>query len=171
LVRFSDKLQGEEPAAADEVITPSAKIPIEPTPVTDASVPHSSQTAPTLVLYMRACEASAIEALHPPQSIEENDKSERRQWSLEEEHALLEGLDRFCGPYWSQLLSDEQLKDRTESELKDKARSLKLFFLKAGIEVPFYLKDASKSGSSAAAPKKEEDQTSAISPSAEAEGL
>ena len=138
--------------------------------MTEASVPHSSQTAPTLVLYMRAREASAIEALHPPQSIEENDKGERRKWSLEEEHALLDGLDRVGGPHWGQLLSDEQLKDRTESELKDKARSLKLFFLKAGIEVPFYLKDASKSGSSAVAPK-EEDQASAVSTSAEAEGL
>lgn len=33
----------------------------------------------------------------------------------------------------------EILKDRSQVQLKDKARNLKLFFLKAGIEVPYYL--------------------------------
>lgn len=102
-----------------------------------------------------------MDPLHPPLSaIEENSKGERRKWTLGEEHALLEGLDRICGPHWSQILTDERLKERTELELKDKARSLKLFFLKAGIEVPFYLKDAPKSGSSALPPKQDEDQSS-----------
>ncbi|KAI9881736.1 MAG: TTAGGG repeat binding factor, partial [Watsoniomyces obsoletus] len=35
---------------------------------------------------------------------------------------------------------NESLKDRNQVQLKDKARNLKLFFLKAGIEVPYYLK-------------------------------
>lgn len=133
----------------------------------EASIPHGSQTAPTLLLYSRAREASEIEALHPPQSTtDENSKGDRRKWSLEEERALMNGLDRVQGPYWDQILSDEQLKYRTESELKDKARSLKLFFLKTGIEVPYFLKDASKS---AVAPK-QEDQASAIN-TPEAEGV
>lgn len=34
----------------------------------------------------------------------------------------------------------EALKDRNQVQLKDKARNLKLFFLKSGIEVPYYLK-------------------------------
>ena len=33
----------------------------------------------------------------------------------------------------------EVLKDRNQVQLKDKARNLKLFFLKSGIEVPYYL--------------------------------
>lgn len=58
------------------------------------------------------------------------------------------GLDRVRGPHWSQILAmfgpggtiNESLKDRNQVQLKDKARNLKLFFLKSGIEVPYYLK-------------------------------
>ena len=58
------------------------------------------------------------------------------------------GLDRVRGPHWSQILSmfgpggtiNETLKDRNQVQLKDKARNLKLFFLKSQIEVPYYLK-------------------------------
>lgn len=58
------------------------------------------------------------------------------------------GLDQVKGPHWSQILAlygskgsmNEILKDRNQVQLKDKARNLKLFFLKAGIEVPYYLK-------------------------------
>ncbi len=57
------------------------------------------------------------------------------------------GLDRVKGPHWSQILAmfgpggtiNEVLKDRNQVQLKDKARNLKLFFLKSGIEVPYYL--------------------------------
>ena len=35
---------------------------------------------------------------------------------------------------------NETLKDRNQVQLKDKARNLKLFFLKSQIEVPYYLK-------------------------------
>ena len=57
------------------------------------------------------------------------------------------GLDRVKGPHWSQILAmfgpggtvNESLKDRNQVQLKDKARNLKLFFLKSGIEVPYYL--------------------------------
>ena len=57
------------------------------------------------------------------------------------------GLDRVKGPHWSQILAmfgpggtiSEVLKDRGQVQLKDKARNLKLFFLKSSIEVPYYL--------------------------------
>lgn len=57
------------------------------------------------------------------------------------------GLDQVKGPHWSQILSlygtngtiSEVLKDRNQVQLKDKARNLKLFFLKSNIEVPYYL--------------------------------
>jgi hypothetical protein len=57
------------------------------------------------------------------------------------------GLDRVKGPHWSQILAmfgpggtvNEVLKDRNQVQLKDKARNLKLFFLKSNIEVPYYL--------------------------------
>lgn len=57
------------------------------------------------------------------------------------------GLDQVKGPHWSQILAlygvngtiNEVLKDRNQVQLKDKARNLKLFFLKSNIEVPHYL--------------------------------
>lgn len=57
------------------------------------------------------------------------------------------GLDQVKGPYWSQILAlygssgtlNDILRDRNQVQLKDKARNLKLFFLKSGIEVPYYL--------------------------------
>jgi len=74
--------------------------------------------------------------------------SPRRPWTSEEEKALLDGLERVKGPHWSQILAlygaggtiSEVLKDRNQVQLKDKARNLKLFFLKSGVEVPGYLK-------------------------------
>jgi protein TBF1 len=57
------------------------------------------------------------------------------------------GLDQVKGPHWSQILAlygaegtiNKVLKDRNQVQLKDKARNLKLFFLKSNIEVPYYL--------------------------------
>ncbi|KAK9470603.1 telomere repeat binding factor-domain-containing protein, partial [Dipodascopsis tothii] len=73
--------------------------------------------------------------------------SNRRPWTKEEETALMHGLDEVKGPRWSQILEmygpgghiSEVLKDRTQVQLKDKARNLKLFFLKSGLQVPVYL--------------------------------
>lgn len=57
------------------------------------------------------------------------------------------GLDMVKGPHWSQILSlfgingsiTDILRDRTQVQLKDKARNLKLFFLKTNSEMPYYL--------------------------------
>ncbi len=57
------------------------------------------------------------------------------------------GLDMVKGPHWSQILQlfgpngsiSDILKDRSQVQLKDKARNLKLFFLKTASEMPFYL--------------------------------
>lgn len=72
----------------------------------------------------------------------------RRPWTREEEAALMHGLDKVQGPHWSQILElhgaggtiSEVLKDRTQVQLKDKARNLKLFFIKGGHELPPVLK-------------------------------
>jgi hypothetical protein len=68
----------------------------------------------------------------------------RQPWSKQEEDALLAGLERVNGPHWSQILAlygrggsvSEVLKDRNQVQLKDKARNLKLWYLKTGKEVP-----------------------------------
>ncbi|KJX93414.1 hypothetical protein TI39_contig4321g00003 [Zymoseptoria brevis] len=90
-----------------------------PKPSKDASQPTTSKSAPT---------ASAI----------------RQPWMKPEEDALLSGLERVGGPHWSQILAlygrggsvSEVLKDRNQVQLKDKARNLKLWYLKTGREVP-----------------------------------
>ncbi|KAK8078481.1 Telomere repeat-binding factor- dimerization domain protein [Apiospora saccharicola] len=77
----------------------------------------------------------------------EGSHSTRRPWSADEEKALMMGLDMVKGPHWSQILSlfgptgsmSQILADRTQVQLKDKARNLKLFFLKTNSEMPYYL--------------------------------
>ncbi|KAL8918550.1 MAG: hypothetical protein Q9172_005371 [Xanthocarpia lactea] len=108
-------------------------------------VPYPTQTAPTSVLYERARLAATAKA--SPTNRRTGHPSQRRPWSQEEENALMSGLDHVKGPHWSQILAlygaggtlNETLKDRNQVQLKDKARNLKLFFLKSGIEVPYYL--------------------------------
>ncbi|KAK2737207.1 TTAGGG repeat binding factor [Onygenales sp. PD_40] len=109
-------------------------------------VPHYSQSQPTQILYERA--RLATTAKSSPTNRRAGLPSQRRPWTTEEENALMAGLDRVKGPHWSQILAmfgpggtiNESLKDRNQVQLKDKARNLKLFFLKSGIEVPYYLK-------------------------------
>ncbi|KAI5289878.1 TTAGGG repeat binding factor, partial [Ascosphaera aggregata] len=108
-------------------------------------LPHYSQSQPTQVLYERARQAASARPAPSRRSIL---PSQRRPWTTEEENALMAGLDRVKGPHWAQILQmfgpggtiNETLKDRNQVQLKDKARNLKLFFLKSGIEVPYYLK-------------------------------
>jgi hypothetical protein len=60
------------------------------------------------------------------------------------ENALFAGLEAVQGPNWAAILHlygpggtiSEALKNRSQVQLKDKARNLKLFFLKRGHEMP-----------------------------------
>lgn len=106
---------------------------------------HQPTSAPMTVQYEQARMTT-----HPkttPFNRRTGAPSQRRPWTNEEEKALMDGLDRVKGPHWSQILAiygaggsiSEVLKDRNQVQLKDKARNLKLFFLKSGIDVPVYL--------------------------------
>ncbi|KAK5724824.1 TTAGGG repeat binding factor [Elasticomyces elasticus] len=72
----------------------------------------------------------------------------RQPWTKPEEDALLLGLEKVNGPHWSQILAiygrggstSEVLKDRNQVQLKDKARNLKLWYLKMGKDVPVALR-------------------------------
>ncbi len=72
----------------------------------------------------------------------------RQSWTKPEEDALLAGLEKVNGPHWSQILAlygrggsvSEVLKDRNQVQLKDKARNLKLGYLKMGKDVPVALR-------------------------------
>ncbi|KAK0740748.1 telomere repeat binding factor-domain-containing protein [Schizothecium vesticola] len=104
-----------------------------------------NQSSPSTVLYERARQAAVAKT--STTSRREGLSTTRRPWSPEEEKALMTGLDKVKGPHWSQILSlygpngtvSDILKDRTQVQLKDKARNLKLFFLKTNSEMPYYL--------------------------------
>lgn len=75
-----------------------------------------------------------------------NKNLQRRPWTREEEKALRHALE-LKGPQWSTILElfgnggkiSESLKNRTQVQLKDKARNWKMFFLKNGLPIPSYL--------------------------------
>lgn len=77
-----------------------------------------------------------------------NRLSNRRPWTREEEKALRHALE-LKGPHWSSILElfgaggkiSEALKNRTQVQLKDKARNWKRFFLKSDLPVPQYLQN------------------------------
>ena len=116
-----------------------------PSPGTQSGIPYPTQSAPTQVLYERARKVATAKSSSNNRPA--GNPSQRRPWTTEEESSLMAGLDRVKGPHWSQILAmfgpggtiNEVLKDRNQVQLKDKARNLKLFFLKSGIEVPYYL--------------------------------
>ncbi|CAM9016238.1 unnamed protein product [Wickerhamomyces anomalus] len=70
----------------------------------------------------------------------------RRPWSSEEENTLVDAL-KETGPQWSKILElhgaggskSENLKNRTQVQLKDKARNWKMGYLKNNGQVPEYL--------------------------------
>ncbi|CCH46375.1 hypothetical protein BN7_5968 [Wickerhamomyces ciferrii] len=70
----------------------------------------------------------------------------RRPWTGEEEEALIDAL-KLIGPQWSKILElhgaggskSEALKNRTQVQLKDKARNWKMGYLKNKGEAPDYL--------------------------------
>jgi glutaredoxin len=105
------------------------------------------QSAPTSVLYEKARQA-AVAKTAPNTTKRPGLPSQRRPWSQEEENALMAGLDLVKGPHWSNILAlygpdgsvNTVLRERNQVQLKDKARNLKLFFLKSNIEVPHYLR-------------------------------
>ncbi|EFY93568.1 MYB DNA binding protein (Tbf1), putative [Metarhizium acridum CQMa 102] len=104
-----------------------------------------NQTFPSAILYDKARQAALSKS--SAHTRREGIHSTRRPWTQEEEKALMAGLDMVKGPHWSQILTlfgqngtiSDILKDRTQVQLKDKARNLKLFFLKTNSEMPYYL--------------------------------
>ena len=71
----------------------------------------------------------------------------RHPWSEEETNALLNGLIYFKEARWADILKrfgeggcvSEALKNRSQTQLKDKARNIKLSYQKQNIQVPDYL--------------------------------
>ncbi|KAM3503153.1 hypothetical protein MY11210_008824 [Beauveria gryllotalpidicola] len=123
---------------------PMVQEPPPPQPVSGENLPPN-QTCPSAMLYDKARQAALSKS--SAHTRREGLHSTRRPWTQEEEKALMAGLDMVKGPHWSQILTlfgqngtiSDILKDRTQVQLKDKARNLKLFFLKTNSEMPYYL--------------------------------
>lgn len=124
--------------------THSIPDPPAPQPPPGENLPPN-QTFPSSILYDKARQAALSKS--SAHTRREGLHSTRRPWTQEEEKALMAGLDMVKGPHWSQILTlfgqsgtmSDILKDRTQVQLKDKARNLKLFFLKTNSEMPYYL--------------------------------
>ncbi|KAF1989285.1 hypothetical protein K402DRAFT_268978 [Aulographum hederae CBS 113979] len=109
----------------------------------DEAMSHSS--LPTSAQYNLARHHAITHSPHPLRRV--SVPSARRPWSAAEESALMDGLDQVKGPHWSQILAlygeggskSNVLRERSQVQLKDKARNLKLFFLKSGWAVPMGL--------------------------------
>ena len=75
---------------------------------------------------------------HHPKKSAKPPAYNRTPWSKEEQEALLAGLQETKGPNWSAILAlhgktgtkSHILKNRTQVQLKDKARNMKVFFLR-----------------------------------------
>ncbi|KAM0224651.1 hypothetical protein ACHAPA_004296 [Fusarium lateritium] len=124
--------------------TQSVPEPQPPPPEPGQHLPPN-QTCPSAMLYDKARQAALSK--NSSHTRREGLHSTRRPWTQDEEKALMAGLDLVKGPHWSQILTlfgpagtmSDILKDRTQVQLKDKARNLKLFFLKTNSEMPYYL--------------------------------
>ena len=137
--------------------TPSALAMKQPTPMgltqptpAPASTTINSVIPQTLrTSYDAARLAAHTRALQRKRPPSPTNPSNRKIWSNDEENALLEGLEYVRGPHWSQILAlygeaglrGDVLKSRSQVQLKDKARNMKLFFVKHGLEVPEILKN------------------------------
>lgn len=117
--------------------TTSAQVSNEMPPSSAPSSSTSSVIDPNKMLVSELREANI--AVPKP--------SQRRAWSREEEKALRHALE-LKGPHWATILElfgqggkiSEALKNRTQVQLKDKARNWKKFFLRSGLEIPSYLR-------------------------------
>ena len=69
-------------------------------------------------------------------------------WTKEEVSALEQGLRRFSGPFWNDILGlfgpngsvSDVLKDRDVAQLEEKVCRMKISYLKSGVKFPFYLR-------------------------------
>ncbi|KAL9053776.1 MAG: hypothetical protein Q9162_004574 [Coniocarpon cinnabarinum] len=123
----------------------------QPTPIAPVRLPQSPSIVSTATLRESydsarlAAQNRALQRKRPPSPVFSN----RRVWSTDEENALLEGLETLRGPHWRDILSlygehgtrSDVLKGRNQVQLKDKARNMKLFFVKHGMEVPEVLRN------------------------------
>ena len=69
-------------------------------------------------------------------------------WTEQEVSALKQGLRRFSGPFWDDILGlfgprgsvSDVLKNRDDAQLEEKVCEMKISYLKSGVQFPYYLR-------------------------------
>ncbi|KAL3232218.1 Protein TBF1 [Nakaseomyces bracarensis] len=129
-------IQNEE---IQRVFQDTAQSSSDPEP---ASLLHSDENVDTQLM---GSTSAVLPHIIPKSSAVKIAKT-KRTWSKEEEEALINGLIEL-GPAWAKILDlygpggkiNEHLKNRTQVQLKDKARNWKLHYLKNNKPLPPYL--------------------------------
>jgi hypothetical protein len=120
-------------------------IPLPPTPSTSTGIPPPHTPGNSAEHPLRP--GSEGYQVRRPWTKEEGKLKQYVTHLISIENALFAGLEEVQGPNWAAILQlhgpggshSEALKDRSQVQLKDKARNLKLFFLKGGHPVPSVL--------------------------------
>lgn len=137
-------------------VTPSSRGKDGETSSDEASADDEPELLPPEKKRMRERKDSAISVRSGIRSKSQSNASSRestflpdkiRQWTPQEQAALMKGLERAKGPFWSQILSlfgssgtvNQALKDRDIADLKIKAQELRYEFQVSGRDVPQYL--------------------------------
>ena len=79
-------------------------------------------------------------------------------WTEQEMSALKQGLKRFSGPFWDDILGltgptgsvSDVLKNRDEAQIEEKVCRMKISYLKSGVNFPYYLRMVTGGGKKAA---------------------
>lgn len=127
---------------------PAANAAVSRAETSTASPATGDADASIIEKYKQARLADAATERQKQDRARSSSGGQRRAWSNEEEQALMQGLDKVQGPHWAKILAmfgengsvSNVLKDRNQVQCKDKARNLKLYFLKGGHELPPGLK-------------------------------
>lgn len=126
------------------VLASAPRAPRKPVPMPTNDVDNKDLTELTSTLLPSEIQEQQIHLRLNPNAPNKN--PHRRPWTREEEKALRHALE-LKGPAWLTILDlfgaggkiSEVLKNRSQVQLKDKARNWKMFFLKSGLPVPTYL--------------------------------
>jgi hypothetical protein len=108
-----------------------------------SSVPVDNQT-PAADLYEATKRSHEGHRDRPDDTDKRQRAFTRKPWSQEEERTLLEAMEQVEGTHWAKILElhgpggsqSEVLKDRSQVQLKDKARNLKMFFVRNNAPLP-----------------------------------
>lgn len=119
-------------------------IPSQPHPTTPTTNPQTEPPTTTQYHTLLSTQRARAQTRRKPSPPHHPQQQGRHPWTPPEVSALLSGLDLVHGPHWSAILDlygangsvSNVLEKRSQVQLKDKARNLKVLFLRQGVRVP-----------------------------------